>query len=326
MKYKLSIIIPIYGVDRFIERCACSLFEQSFDQIEYIFVNDCTKDNSISILQDVIRRYPSREKDVVIINHEVNRGLATARTTGLDNAHGEYIQHCDSDDWIEPDMCLEMYNKAVSCNADIVACNMWVDRVSSKQEYCYPYLEEDVNTLRNMYLLNNIYSSLCNKIVRKDVYINNNIRPLPNIFMWEDFSVSFRLRYHSRKTVIIPKSFYHYMINNGDSINHYTDSKIQQQIECASFFESYITKNIEGGAEEFRLAINYVKFMSKLNYLTNQSIRDFEKWISIYPESNLDIMKYVRIPLSRRIVFLIGLHGFPSLASSIYDLALKIAR
>ena len=80
---KVSIIIPIYGVELFIERCAISLFEQTLDDIEYIFVDDCTMDKSVQILQGIIAKYPQRKDNVFIIRHEKNKGLASARKTGL---------------------------------------------------------------------------------------------------------------------------------------------------------------------------------------------------------------------------------------------------
>ena len=95
---KVSIIVPIYGVEHFIERCARSLFEQTLDGIEFIFVNDSTPDNSISILLRVLEDYPNRQNQVRIVQHEVNKGLPFARQTGIRLAKGEYIAHCDSDD------------------------------------------------------------------------------------------------------------------------------------------------------------------------------------------------------------------------------------
>ena len=92
----VSVIVPIYGVEKYIERCARSLLEQTIENIEYIFVNDCTKDNSIAILESVIKEYPHREHQVRIIHHGTNKGLPQARKTGLLNAHGEYIAHCDN--------------------------------------------------------------------------------------------------------------------------------------------------------------------------------------------------------------------------------------
>ena len=98
---KVSVIVPIYNVEAYIERCAISLFEQTLDDIEYIFVNDCTPDNSMMILSEVLSRYPQRKEQVRIINQPKNQGAAKAREDGIKEARGEYIIHCDSDDWVD---------------------------------------------------------------------------------------------------------------------------------------------------------------------------------------------------------------------------------
>ena len=98
---KVSILVPIYNVETYIHQCAVSLFEQTYNNIEYIFVDDASPDNSITILKDLIKRYPKREKDVRIITHEKNRGLAVARNTAISNATGDYIFIVDSDDYME---------------------------------------------------------------------------------------------------------------------------------------------------------------------------------------------------------------------------------
>ena len=112
-KPKVSVIVPIYGVEAYIERCAVSLFEQTLDDIEYIFVNDCTPDESMKILSHVLSRYPHRTDQVVIINQPKNMGAAKAREVGIKAAKGEYIIHCDSDDWVDKDMYFLMYQEAV---------------------------------------------------------------------------------------------------------------------------------------------------------------------------------------------------------------------
>ncbi|MDR0829587.1 MAG: glycosyltransferase, partial [Prevotellaceae bacterium] len=109
----VSILVPIYKVSAYIERCAHSLFQQTFENIEYIFVNDCTPDDSIEKLQKIIEQYPNRKPFVKIIHHKKNRGLAETRNTALYNSTGKYIQHIDSDDYIELNMIEEMYKKAI---------------------------------------------------------------------------------------------------------------------------------------------------------------------------------------------------------------------
>jgi len=120
----VSIIVPVYGVEKHIERCACSLFEQTHKDIEYIFVNDCTLDNSITVLEQVItKHYPEKRNRIKIINKGKNEGLPMARKTGLAYAAGDYVLHVDSDDWLEPDMIGKLYAKAMIDDCDIVYCD-----------------------------------------------------------------------------------------------------------------------------------------------------------------------------------------------------------
>ena len=95
---KVSVIIPVYGVEKYIEKCAHSLFRQSLDEIEYLFIDDCTPDNSIAIVKKVLESYPNRRGQVVFHKMATNSGQAKVREWGILNAKGEYIANCDSDD------------------------------------------------------------------------------------------------------------------------------------------------------------------------------------------------------------------------------------
>ena len=131
---KISVIIPIYKVEALIERCATTLMEQTLRDVEYIFVDDATPDRSIEILQNVISRYPERKEQIHIVHHVINKGLPAARNTGLSMAQGEYIFHCDSDDYVEPAMLEELYGIAEKKNADIVWCD-WYLTFAVKERY-----------------------------------------------------------------------------------------------------------------------------------------------------------------------------------------------
>ena len=98
---KVSVIIPVYGVEKYIEKCARSLFEQTLDDIEYLFVDDCTPDKSVDILKHILEEYPHRKSQVVIHRMEQNSGQAVVREWGVKNAKGDFIIHCDSDDWVD---------------------------------------------------------------------------------------------------------------------------------------------------------------------------------------------------------------------------------
>lgn len=131
---KVSVIIPVYGVEKYIERCARSLFEQTLDDIEFIFVNDCTLDNSINVLETTLEEYPKRKSQVQIINFEQNQGAAKAREIGMKTANGEYIIHCDSDDWVVKEAYETLYNIAKASESDMVICDWFeTDGIQHKQ-------------------------------------------------------------------------------------------------------------------------------------------------------------------------------------------------
>ena len=123
---KVSVIVAVYNVEQYVERCAHSLFNQTLDSMEYIFVDDCTPDNSIELIKKVLESYPQREAQVKFIHHKTNQGQAAARTTGMKAATGEYIIHCDPDDWVDLDTYELMYRAAHPEGRkpiDVVLCN-----------------------------------------------------------------------------------------------------------------------------------------------------------------------------------------------------------
>ena len=126
---KVSVLVPVYGVEKYIERCARSLFEQTMDDIEFIFVDDCTPDHSIEILKSVIEeyrlRFAEKKYEVRIERLPTNSGLAAVRRHGIQLATGDYIINCDSDDWVDVTMYEKMYNKAIEEDADMVVCDYY---------------------------------------------------------------------------------------------------------------------------------------------------------------------------------------------------------
>ena len=122
---KVSVIIPVYKAEKYIERCCDSLFGQTLGSIEYIFVDDKSPDDSVALIQKVLTRYPQRNGWVKIIANEENKGVAYSRQKGLEVATGEFVIHCDSDDWVEADMYQAMYERAIETCADIVICDFY---------------------------------------------------------------------------------------------------------------------------------------------------------------------------------------------------------
>ena len=160
---KVSVIIPVYGVENYIERCARSLFEQTLDEIEYLFINDCTQDNSIDVLKKVLKEYPSRQSQVIIHHMDKNSGQAVVRQWGMTHARGEYIIHCDSDDWVSFEMYEKMLDFAKDKNYDIVYCDYYSSDGTNKNRV--------IQKTKSVLLQGPVW----NKIVKRSIYTNNDI-------------------------------------------------------------------------------------------------------------------------------------------------------
>lgn len=225
----ISIIVPVYGVEKYIEKCAISLFEQSYDNIEYIFIDDKTPDNSIEILKDVIKRYKrlSLGLNVFIHHNEKNIGLASSRKVGYSLAKGVYIANIDSDDWIEPDYIELMVSTATSSGAEIVLCDFYLDwgdrRKSVKVNYSENALEQTRLTLNTISM-----PCVCFRLISRSLYERSGILPVSGINLGEDYLFSSLITYYAYSIAKVDKPLYHYFRSNSTS---YTSTFNARQID-----------------------------------------------------------------------------------------------
>ena len=225
----VSVIIPIYGVEKYIERCAISLFEQTLDNIEFIFVNDCTQDNSIQILNKVIEQYPNVSNKITIINHKENLGLPQARRTGLLNAKGEYIAHCDSDDYIHKNMYSLMYQYAKGNDYDLIFCDFNItDNNTCHEKKYFPNAFEDKKQLYYALFQGGAAHAVWGTLCKKEVYDNGIIFPTAN--MGEDYVIVTQLTYYAKKIGYLQNALYYYCQNSNSMMN---DTKLNKRIHYA---------------------------------------------------------------------------------------------
>lgn len=213
---KVSVIIPVYGVEKYIRRCAESLFCQTLKEVEFIFVDDYTPDASVDILKQTLNSYPESASKVKIIHHSRNRGSAAARNTALSIASGEYITVIDGDDYVEPTMLEDMYNLAVSEKADIVTSDYWIDykdKVIYKKQITPT---TGVECLKEL-LEGKFHASTSNKLVSLKLFVENGIIHVEGLNFSEDMSVLFRLFYCARKVAYCPHAYLHYVQYNNSS-------------------------------------------------------------------------------------------------------------
>ena len=219
--YKVSIIVPIYNTEQYLNKCLDSLVNQTLQDVEIILINDGSTDNSQNIIDEYSAKYPNKIKSFT----KENGGQATARNLGITKATGEYIGFVDSDDWIELNMYEELYNKALSEGLDIVCCNEYLvtDNVKKKNfnRLMYP------NDINNNYIIRE--SGAWNKIIKRDLVINNNIFFLENR-IYEDLATIPTLALYTNKIGYINSYLYNYLIRNGSTMNQIKYSKKLEDI------------------------------------------------------------------------------------------------
>ncbi len=290
--YKISVIVPIYKVEKYIERCATSLFEQTIDNIEYIFIDDCTPDKSMEILRLVIEKYRIRlaeEKKVVrVMRMPTNSGLPAVRRHGIIHAKGDYIIHCDSDDWVDTNLYELLYNRAIETGAEVVICPVieeWGERTASI--HMYEDLGDSCQMVLKNWYKNCVQMYTVNKLVRASVYKDNHILPYEGISMWEDNGLMFRVFYYASGLAHINNSSYHYRKENENAITYnYGRGAIDQMIKCASLLYDFFSTKID--FKEYEKTALSIKFLSRINLITT-SFKDLKEYYRLYPESSVII-------------------------------------
>lgn len=297
----ISVIVPVYKVEKYVERCARSLMEQTMQEIEYIFVDDCTPDESIKLLKNVIEGYPERKKCCKIIHHDRNLGIAAARNTGLKEAVGDYIIHCDSDDWVEKNAYEEMYRKAKETGADIIATDYYEDFQNKSNVIKQAYPKNTQQCIKCM-LAGYIHCGTWNKLVRNEIYRKNNICFPIGIDMWEDVLTEIRLLYYAESIAYIPKQYYHYVQYNVESYTKKLSEKsLLNMVDAIEYLDEFFKQNME---PEFRQYLCYKKLTVKLNLLLNSRGNRQKDWNKLYPEANKWIASYKKMSIYWRIAML----------------------
>lgn len=294
--YKVSVIIPVYGVQRFIRRCANSLLAQTLEDVEFIFVNDATPDESINILKDVISEYA--RKNIVILEHRQNQGLPAARNTGLGRARGEYIFHCDSDDYVEPDMLRTLYEKAKQCNADIVWCD-WFLTFKKNERYMKEPMYVTAGDMLCGMLSGVMKYNVWNKLVRRNLYLDNNISFPSGHAMGEDMTM-IRLACCARNVAYVSGAYYHYVRTNTDAYTQTIDAKALKDIRFnVDETLQFIEQSFPASFEEEK---NYFKLNVKLPFLISIHENMYKIWKDWYPEANRYILRNKRLPFRTRLL------------------------
>jgi glycosyltransferase involved in cell wall biosynthesis len=308
MQYKVTIITAVYKVEPFIEKCVRSLFEQTLEEIQFIFVDDCSPDRSVEIVRNILEQYPQRKDDVLIIRNKFNRGLSAVRNIGLSNATGEYIGWVDGDDWVDNTMFEKLYNTAFNNVADVTWCDFHIIE-STGTTYTKKQIlkKECAQEFAKAIMMEKISGSLCNKLIRRDLIEQYSIRFIEGSDIGDDTSCSIRVMSIADNIKYCPMPSYQYVRYNNNSltINRANPKRAKWEIanakECLSFLQKY-HKDWLTSKE-----VSYYKLRSKEFLLLSLDYKDFKTWTHQFPETNYAMLNSDRLQFRHKIIALLSI-------------------
>lgn len=204
----ISVIMPVYNAEKFLEKSINSILCQSFKDFELILVNDGSTDSS----GEICEKYASLDARVVLY-HQENSGVSCARMKGLYESKGHYIIHCDSDDWINFNMLELMYKGAIENNADLVYCDYIKYSKNSKPVKVYHDKIRNAEHFISELLYYKVWGVLWNKLIKRELIFENGVNFDVNVNMWEDLLFVIKCLKFSKKIYYVNDFLYHYNIN-----------------------------------------------------------------------------------------------------------------
>lgn len=275
---KVSVVVPVYRAASYIEKCARSLLGQTLDDLEILFIDDCTPDDSVAIIERVLKEYPSRYLQTRILKMPVNSGLAAVRRHGILNATGDYIIHCDSDDWVDASLYLQLYEKAIEESADIVVCDFVYETDRGSVLNVQPELGALPKEALAGWYGRFFHMSCANKLVRRKLCIEHDVLPWPGLDMWEDNGLMSRLFYYGGRLAQIHGVYYHYNRTNVNAMTAgYGEKQVAQMIRIAQNLTDFFSSKPD--AEVFQDTVKAFQFLAKVNLITDKfgNIRKYGK-------------------------------------------------
>ncbi|HGJ5858845.1 MAG TPA: glycosyltransferase family 2 protein [Arsenophonus nasoniae] len=290
----VSVIIPVYNTEKYLKKCINSVLSQSLKDIEIIIVNDGSTDNSLSIINQFT-------DDRIILINKANGGLSSARNCGIQKSCGEYILHVDSDDWIEPDYCLDTYNFVKKNNVDmvIIDLNILWHGFEKKRKAIEGDIEKNIITHLEYLALwseNKVAPTCVNRLIKASLYKDNNIYHPVNISLGEDLATTIRLASFAKNIGIINKSYYNYIQNTESIMNLGTIKKIYDLIYVFSILDDFFQKN------NIEVNTNYLK-------VYHYSILISKKYDINDPFYTKAIEEYIDLMKNKNIIFPKNIQG-----------------
>lgn len=241
---KVSILVPVYNAEKYISRCAESIFEQTYNNLEIIFVNDKTPDKSIEIIKNVLKNYPNRKNQTNIISHGKNKGVSATRNTLIKNATGDYVLWVDADDFIENNTVDTLVKNALQNNSDIVCFGTTVYSINGKKNLPI-FSGTNPHDLIIDLLSGRIFTVLWGNLIKRQLFLDNNITFIEGLDIGEDMLVLIKLLYHSKIISTENRILYYYDDTSEYSlVRSFSIEKALMVIKILDELEDYLKDKI----------------------------------------------------------------------------------
>ena len=236
----ISIVVPVYNVEKYIPRCIESILNQTYKNWEVIFINDGSKDNSL----EVLKNYQKKDNRIKIIDKK-NEGSGVARNIGIEKSEGKYLAFLDSDDWYEKDFLEKLYNNLKENNSDVSMCNprmTYDDRQKNKNINIYHFDRIELNKNPEKILGILAMPVIWNKLYKKEVVVSNGIR-FPNYSFSEDVEFLYKVFLYVSKVSKVEEYLYNYYQRDNSETKKIKRESIEQVYKVIENIESYVKNN-----------------------------------------------------------------------------------
>lgn len=307
MNMKVSILIPIYKSEQFIEQCFRSVLCQTYEDIEYVVVNDATPDSSMDIIARVIDDFPKRKDAILYINNQLNKGIVYNRNLMVQNATGDYVYFVDSDDYLASDSIEKLVHTAQEQNADIVRCNYF--EVSDKgivQKDIYPYKNREDFLHFHLSAWDTI-QAMWQMLIKRSLFTDNNLRFMQGTDGCEDYLMTIYLAYYAKKVVDLHSTpLYYYRKNNVNSLTHVNKIRFRNSM-CNAAKGAYIFLKEKHIETQYKESVLRRIHLCKQVYLIDKDLFNLDTYYSFFPESNKYWHK-MSYPFKQRLLFILAEH------------------
>ena len=288
---KVSIIVPFYNVEGYIEKCLETLVNQTLQEIEIILVNDGSKDRSINIVQKFLQRYP----DKIVYLEKENGGLSDARNFGILHSKGEYIAFLDSDDYVEKGMYQKMYELAKKENSDMVQCNFYWEYPDKRKTG--KMIEYDNKNK----MLENARVEAWNKLIKREILEKANIQ-FPKGYQYEDVEFTYKLIPFIERVSFIKEPLVHYIQREG-SISNSQNERTMEIFDVLEHVIDFYKENNIYNKYSTELEYIYVRYafcssLRRIMKIPNEELKDKmieETWKKVHEKfpnwKNNEILK-----------------------------------